>query len=75
MNLRTALSIYTLDGPTNDTRSTSIKANASAIVHTYLTQEEMAKVSKAWAQSKVSKVPFLELMTEIRQRLEVEGKL
>jgi hypothetical protein len=75
MNLHTAFSVYVLDGPTNDTQSTSVKGMASRIVHAHLTPEEIASLAKLWAARQGSKAAFLQKVTEVKQRLQGQGIL
>ena len=75
MNLRSAFSIYMLDGPCNDDSRYTLKANASRVVHAHLTPAEIAELGKLWNQRKDSKALFFAKVQACKDRLEAEGIL
>jgi len=76
MKLRAALAIYAVEGPYNGRDGEmSAKANASRVVHAFLTPEEIGRLAIAWRGGGPSRAKFLQTLQQVRERLTALGEL
>lgn len=76
MRLRSAITIYSMEGPC-DGRDGEVTARAlaSRVVHAYCTPDEVQKLCLAWRRSGASKAEFLKTLQAVRERLQAVGEL